>query len=123
MIETLIEDQSKITNFKFEFKNDETIRWKEKEGSLKMNLYRILQEAIQNINKYANAKNVLIQFETNENQLSMSIKDDGKGFDQLVKSNGIGLNNIKSRANKLGGEVDIISSLNNGNFYKNYNSR
>ncbi len=118
LIETLLLDQSAITYFNFEFKNDKNILWKEKEGQLKMNLYRIIQEATQNINKYAQAKNVFVEFRIKNDQLILEIKDDGVGFNKLSKTNGIGLQNIKSRAEKFDGSVEIISDFNRGTSIK-----
>ena len=118
LIENLLLDQSAITYFNFEFKNDKNILWTEKEGQLKMNLYRIIQEATQNINKYAKAKNVYVEFSIENEQLVLVIKDDGVGFNQLSKTNGIGLQNIKSRAEKFNGKVELISVLNQGTSLK-----
>ena len=100
ILEKLIEDQSKITYFNFNFKSDKTIRWEEKEGSLKINLYRIIQEAIQNINKHAQAKHVSVEFETNESELILFVKDDGLGFNTASTNKGIGIRNITSRVKK-----------------------
>jgi len=111
MVEKLLELQSSITNFKHEVAYDDKINWEKINASTKMNLYRIIQEAIQNINKYANAKHVSIKFDIDSNdELSLSIKDDGIGFNAAQKSNGIGLKNIKSRVQSLNGEVFIESA-------------
>ena len=115
MVEKLLELQSSITNFKHEIIYDKDINWEKINASSKMNLYRVLQEAIQNINKYAKAKQVDIKFDMdNNNQLNLLIKDDGIGFNADQKSNGIGLKNIKSRVKSLNGEVFIESASNNG---------
>jgi len=57
---------------------------------LKLNIYRIIQEQINNILKYAEAKNVSISIKAQENAISFDISDDGKGFDVEKKRNGIG---------------------------------
>ncbi len=118
LIKTLLSDQSTITYFNFEFKNDERIRWQEMPGQLKMNLYRIIQETTQNINKHAKAKNVFVEFRLENNNLVLEIKDDGVGFNQKDEANGIGLQNVKSRAKKFNGKVDIISVLKEGTSIK-----
>ena len=115
MVKNLLEVQSNITNFKFKLHYDQHINWEKINGNLKMNLYRIIQEAVQNINKYAKAKNVSVTFNVEKNsQLYLAIKDDGIGFKSGSKSNGIGLKNIKSRVQSLKGEVTIESAPNNG---------
>ena len=79
-----------------------------------MNMFRILQEAIQNINKYAKAKNVIVEFKVDENYLYLMVSDDGIGFNSESKSRGIGLKNIKSRTDKLKGELTIKTQPNRG---------
>jgi signal transduction histidine kinase len=114
LIEKLLETQSDVTNFNHELKYDQHIAWKEINISLKMNLYRILQEAIQNINKYAKAKNVNVAFDVENDYLHLTIKDDGIGFNAKSKSKGIGLKNIQSRTHQLKGEFVLSTQPNNG---------
>ncbi len=114
MIDNLLENQSSISNFNYKFIYDKSVVWEEIKGSLKMNLFRILQEAIQNINKYAEATNVLVEFKVEGNSLYLVVKDDGIGFDATSKSSGIGLKNMKSRITTLKGEMTISSQQNKG---------
>ncbi len=114
MIDNLLENQSSISNFNYKFIYDKSVVWEEIKGSLKMNLFRILQEAIQNINKYAEATNVLVEFKVEGNYLYLVVKDDGIGFDATSKSSGIGLKNMKSRITTLKGEMTISSQQNKG---------
>ena len=76
-------------------------------------LYRIIQELMNNIIKYANAKNVIIQFSNFENHLTVEVEDDGKGFDVEVakKAGGIGLASIASRVQYLNGTLEIESQI------------
>lgn len=90
------------------------INWDLLENNKKINLYRILQEAIQNINKYAQATVVEVIFDIKNNYLVMSIKDNGKGFDTTKKSKGIGMQNIISRVASMNGELKIESSQEKG---------
>lgn len=66
-------------------------------------LYRILQEWLNNVIKYSNAKNIEIQFVGHENELTVIIEDDGDGFDQslLTRGDGHGWKNIQSRVSFL----------------------
>ncbi len=103
------------TETKFDFNIDSELLKETKFTSLQgMNMYRIIQEAINNSFKYAEAKNVKVQFEKNVNLCEVSIKDDGKGFnvDEVVLGNG--LNNMKKRAQEIGSNIEIISVLNKG---------
>ncbi|MEO8415264.1 MAG: PAS domain S-box protein [Ginsengibacter sp.] len=77
-------------------------------------LYRITQEQMNNIHKYAHAKNVIIQLKVKDAQLELSITDDGVGFDTSKKAAGIGLKNIQSRVEFYSGNVNIISAPGEG---------
>lgn len=79
-------------------------------------VYRVIQEATNNIIKHANAKNVLIQVSRVDNELHLIIEDDGKGFklDEKNKSKGIGLNSMQSRVEHIDGIFDIDSKEGTG---------
>jgi signal transduction histidine kinase len=74
-----------------------------------INIYRIVQELVQNIIKHAQAKNVLIQLSYREDVLTLTIEDDGVGFDAAARSGkeGIGLKGIRSRLKVINGTMDI----------------
>ncbi len=114
IIESLVLEQSKIVGYTYEVDNDEAISWEEIDEKIKMNFYRITQEALLNINKYAEASKVYLNFKIKENVLQLSIKDNGKGFDINKTRKGIGLSNIHSRMKKIGGNASINSSINSG---------
>ena len=82
------------------------------------NLYRILQESLQNISKHANASKIKIQCNLFDNILHLYIADDGDGFepDEVLKldSNHFGLKGIKERVEMLGGTFSIISGKGKG---------
>ncbi|HEY8735378.1 MAG TPA: PAS domain S-box protein [Puia sp.] len=81
---------------------------------IKETLYRIVQEQLNNIEKYAQASVVLIQILTYPNQLAFVIRDNGVGFDTNVKTNGIGLTNVLNRAESYNGSARIISEPGKG---------
>ncbi|MCK0130772.1 sensor histidine kinase [Flavobacteriaceae bacterium F08102] len=112
MLENLVNDQSKISNFNYHLSIE--VDWQKLDSSLKMNVFRILQEAIQNINKYAKAENVWIKFEEVKSQLRFTVVDDGVGFNISKQKKGIGLKNIISRVSKLSGTVKFDSEINRG---------
>lgn len=83
-------------------------------GNMEINIYRIFQEALTNIIKYAEAKNVEIQLFVRDDILSITIEDNGKGFDPEKKASGIGLTNMRSRAVEMNGLCTISSVVGHG---------
>ncbi len=82
---------------------------------LKLMIYRIVQEQLNNIVKHAEATRVDISLTLLEdNTIKLWIKDNGKGYNLSDKPNGVGLQNIKTRAALHYGEVTINTSLGNG---------
>lgn len=80
------------------------------EKQTQFNIYRIIQEAVNNILKHANATEVSIQLIHQDRQLMIMIEDDGKGFDVgQMKKNGRGITNITTRAQWLKGTVAFDS--------------
>ncbi len=77
---------------------------------MQLNLYRILQEQLRNISKYANAQKISIESFIENDEFKFYIIDDGIGFDFLRVKKGIGLANIKRRAELFSGRMDIVSS-------------
>ncbi|MDB5253745.1 MAG: hypothetical protein JWP27_2914 [Flaviaesturariibacter sp.] len=73
-------------------------------------LYRIVQEQLNNIIKYADASFAIITIKRMGRTLELVIRDDGQGFDPRTKSNGIGLSNMKTRAESLGGRFRLHSA-------------
>jgi signal transduction histidine kinase len=96
--------ESEITTF------DETIL----SEKMKLAIYRIIQEQFSNINKYANARKVSVKLLVKNEQLLLSIKDDGIGFDPSKNSSGVGLTNIKTRTSLHNGKMKISSSPGQG---------
>ncbi len=81
---------------------------------LKLMIYRIAQEQLNNIIKHSQATMVNIALYKKNGNLELQIKDNGKGYDLSSQRNGVGLQNIKTRAALHHGEVSITSSINNG---------
>lgn len=76
----------------------------------KVQLYRIAQEAIQNAIKHAGAATINVRLEHISECLSLTIADDGRGFDSLASYSGLGLRTIQSRAEYLGGKMTVNSN-------------
>ncbi|MES2650928.1 MAG: sensor histidine kinase [Bacteroidota bacterium] len=79
-------------------------------------LYRVIQEAVNNVIKHAEANTLDIQLSKDNEGINAMIEDNGKGFDStgLEKFEGIGLKNIKSRVEYLKGQVDFSSTQGGG---------
>lgn len=82
--------------------------------NIQVNLYRILQEQTKNILKYAEASTIEITVKIIDNTVMLSIHDNGKGFDTKAKKTGIGLSNIKKRAESLNGKFILNSAPGKG---------
>lgn len=97
-----------ITNF------DTEIKWELISNIVKINLYRIIQEGLQNCNKYAKADIIKVEFKNENDHLVLKIEDDGIGFNTKRTKNGIGLHNIEYRAAECKGTVTIKSAKGEG---------
>jgi signal transduction histidine kinase len=81
-------------------------------GQKKLILFRMIQESLQNILKHASATSIIVTIDYGPDLLSVSIADNGKGFDTaavMEKGDGLGLINIKKRAAMAGGDAQIES--------------
>jgi len=81
---------------------------------IQFNLYRIVQEQLKNIIKYADATLIEIRLGQDGHHITMSISDNGKGFDPANVKKGIGFANIKRRAELFGGTMAIASAPGQG---------
>ena len=114
IVDNLLEDQKKTFKPKLIAIIDRTIKWELVSNSVKINLYRIIQESLQNINKYAEANSIKVEIKKRDEDLFLTITDDGKGFDTKKSKKGIGLQNIQSRTTECNGTVDIESKKGEG---------
>ena len=83
-------------------------------GKFQLNVFRIVQEQLNNILKHAKATEVDINFSQNEKSIMLSISDNGVGFDTGKKRTGIGVDNIKARATSYNGTADFVSQSGQG---------
>jgi PAS domain S-box-containing protein len=84
------------------------------DDKLKMTIFRIVQEQLNNVLKHAGASRIDLSIRQEEDALCLIIADDGKGFDVREKRKGIGLSNITTRAEVFNGQVCIDSSPGKG---------
>ena len=75
-----------------------------------MNLYRTIQEAVNNAIKYANPSSISIAVKRIENQIQITIEDNGMGFDESTAQKGNGLKNMQKRIEDIGGKFNLESS-------------
>jgi len=80
----------------------------------KINVYRIIQEQLNNILKHAQANTVMIELNKEEAQIRLLVADNGKGFDPQKRRDGVGISNIISRAELYNGRVEIDSAPGKG---------
>ena len=80
----------------------------------KLNIFRIVQEQINNTLKHAHAEKIFINFKENDGRLLISISDDGIGFDTTSRKSGVGITNIKSRAELYNGIMQLTSGVGKG---------
>ena len=116
LLNSLINEQNELKTTNFLFKVDSTIAWENITGLVKITIYRIVQEALQNVIKHANAKECRIEITNVGNkELYLSIEDNGVGFDvNKIENEGIGLKNIKERAEILNSKLILTSELGKG---------
>ncbi len=76
-------------------------------------IYRVVQEALHNCSRHAHATQVRIRVQQEPNRLSLSIQDDGRGFD-VRQTKGLGLLGIEERVARLGGKFEIHSAPGSG---------
>lgn len=114
-VQSMIADIEEVSGIALNFYDN--LKGKRLEDKLEVHLYRITQEAINNVLKYSEAKNVTIQLMSYEGDLILTIEDDGKGFDAenvLIGNASFGLKSMRNRVNSLTGNWHVDSSLGNG---------
>ena len=101
-------------DIEFNFKIDDTlseVRFSSLQG---INIYRTIQEAINNAMKYAEAATISVDVEKFDDQIKIVIQDDGIGFDVKTADIGNGIQNMKKRMNDVGATFELISEQNKG---------
>lgn len=99
---------------RFDLRIDDEITWDIIPNTLKMQLYRVIQEALNNIDKYAAAKAVSIRIKKWNDRIVVRIADNGKGFVLEQVNAGMGLKNMEARVANEGGAFKIKSAPEKG---------
>jgi signal transduction histidine kinase len=111
-------------NIQYDFTAGDELKKMQFKGEQLKNIFLIFKEALHNIVKYANCKTVHIELSLKNNNLLMTVKDDGRGFDasqltnEISKENeylgGNGIKNMNVRADDLNADLCIHSTINEG---------
>jgi signal transduction histidine kinase len=101
-------------DIRFNFSVDEKLKEQKFSSVIGINLYRVIQEAVNNAIKYAEASEIDVNVVEQNNQIKIEIKDNGKGFDAEEIEFGNGINNMKKRIEEVGGAITINSEINKG---------
>jgi len=103
-------NESNLVKIKFIFLGSD----KPLDKSVEIVLYRIVQELSNNAIKHAEAKNIFIQLNRHAKGISLTVEDDGKGFNSALSNKGAGLKNVQSRVDFLKGMLEINSTPGEG---------
>jgi signal transduction histidine kinase len=114
IVSELIENQTKAYGLDYEFDFTDDISWDLVSNKTKINVYRIIQESMQNIYKHANASQIKISISLKNNVICLDIIDDGSGFDTAKSKKGIGLKNMTSRVEDVNGKITFLSEQGQG---------
>ena len=99
-----------LSNVQFHyFGNDDRL-----ENTLEIMIYRSVHELVNNALKYADAENINVQIVHQPDRVSLTVQDDGKGFNPKTPVKGTGLNNIRTRAESVGGIMNVFSEPGKG---------
>lgn len=110
-LRTYIENFSQYYGIKVDFQSDLKQRL---DKQIETTIYRVIQEALTNIGKYAETSTAEVRLHTKETQIEVVVNDNGKGFDQEVRTKGVGLFSMEERANGVGGQLNIQSKPDEG---------
>ncbi|MDR3460652.1 MAG: PAS domain S-box protein [Verrucomicrobiae bacterium] len=114
-LESMLENVASASAVQFQWKIDGVDDLFSAEGA--MNLYRIVQESLNNILKHSRAKTARVDLERDVHEVQLRIADDGCGFapDRLAENKkGLGLKNIPERVRMLGGRLKVDSAPGGG---------
>lgn len=110
-----VQQASSTTKTSLHFESTPEINWESISGLVKITIYRIVQEGLSNVVKYADAMECSVTISQPDSAtLLLTIVDNGKGFDAAVIPKGIGLSNMKTRARLVKADLHIESAMGKG---------
>lgn len=113
-LKELVDTTEKSSGVKCSFNYEDDVEWDALEGDIKINSYRIVQESLKNSVKHAQCNHIQVNFSLDKGMLYLTIQDDGVGFVAKKGKGGIGMRNLASRAEKIGGNLQVVSEPGKG---------
>ena len=113
-IEDLVASLESINDFTIETKLEDPEGLLNEHASLSLALFRIIQEQLNNVMKYAKATRVGLRLEAGKESIDLEIRDNGIGFDAETVNKGLGLRSIYSRVELLNGQVYLDTAPGQG---------
>jgi signal transduction histidine kinase len=113
-LEAMLERIGSTTATRFSSELDDLGEMGNKESQIQ--LYRIAQEAINNVLKHAQAREVIMELKRERTALRLTVQDDGIGFDPelTARAGGFGLSGMSERARLIGGALSVKSASGKG---------
>ena len=99
-----------LPNAQFHFFGDD----RRLESKLEIMVFRSVHELVNNAIKHAEAQSIHVQIVQQVDRVSLTVQDDGRGFDPNERAKGSGLRNIRTRAQSVGGELTLFSEPGKG---------
>ena len=112
-IQVLVDDLKATHPLKLQFQS-EGIFPEDIPAKMQLNIFRMVQELINNILKHAKATRARIDLNRSNENIILIVSDNGKGCDITKLKNGVGIRNVTSRAELFDGSVNIISTPGDG---------
>lgn len=106
--------QNATENIQFKFIIDPNLEKIKLSSVMGMNLYRTIQEAVNNAIKHASAKNITIEINSDTDYIKILISDDGIGFEENLINKGNGLLNMEKRIEEINGSIHFGKNENGG---------
>lgn len=107
-------DYLEDSNLKVDLKINPSVPEMQVSAAFRRNVFLIVKEAIHNCVSHASASKARIAIEVNDKTMSVTIEDDGKGFEQKSINSGNGLENMRKRTKEIGGKIKIVSAPGSG---------
>lgn len=114
MLEELVLNQKNEHKTQFDITVDPLIDWSIFSDRQKVHIYRIIQESLNNVNKYAKASKCFVLLLRMNNQLILRIHDDGVGFNVQKAKSGLGFKTLQERSQEINGKLTIKSEAGKG---------
>jgi signal transduction histidine kinase len=83
-------------------------------SEMEVGLFHIVQEALHNVHRHGEAQNIWITLDAGKHVLCLTIRDDGKGFDPVVTSEGVGLRHMRERSESANGNFSVRTAPGEG---------